>query len=71
MQQGTEAIYKDLYGEHWEEGMRYEAEKLAKGREEAKAKKEALGERQRKRGQSRKVALVTPTVFLDDYDPRY
>jgi hypothetical protein len=71
MEQGTETIYKNLYGEHWEEGMKYEQERLAKGREEARAKNEVLEERDRKKKESRKVQLLRPTVFLDDFDPRY
>lgn len=71
VEQGTETIYKNLYGEHWEEGMKYEQERLAKGREEARAKNEVLEERDRKKKESRKVQLLRPTVFLDDFDPRY
>ncbi len=71
MEQGTQAIYKDLYGEYWEEGMKYEQERLAKGREEARAKNEALEERDRKKREARKVPLVRPAVFLDDFDPRF
>ena len=71
MQQGTEAIYKDLYGEHWEEGKKLEEEKLARGQEEARVKKEALAERERKRVEERKVQMARPTEFLDDFDARY
>lgn len=51
--------------------MKYEQERLAKGREEARAKNEVLAERDRKKKESRKVQLLRPTLFLDDFDPRY
>lgn len=71
MEQGTVAIYKDIYGEHWQEGMRYENEKLAQGQEEARLKKAQFEASQRKRREMEKVSLTGTGVFLDDYDPRY
>lgn len=71
MDQGTEAIYKDLYGERWEEGMEYEKEKLARGREEARRKRMALEESVKKAEEREKVSLTGSGVFLDDIDPRY
>lgn len=71
MDQGTEALCKDLYGEHWAEGMRIEREKVAKaqaGRMRQLAELEA-GEARRR--EKTRVSLMGNGVYLDDFDPRY
>ena len=70
MEQGTQAVYKDLYGEHWEEGRRYEEERMERARAEARVKVEAVRERERKRRAGRKVEMVKG-VYMDDWDARY
>lgn len=73
LDQGTEAIYKDLYGEHWAEGMKCEQEKLAAAQRERQQLNSELAESARKRKEREKgmVSLRGTGVYLDDIDPRY
>ncbi|KAL8739215.1 MAG: hypothetical protein Q9181_000106 [Wetmoreana brouardii] len=71
MQEGTEAIYKDIYGAHWEEGARFEAARRADRQAEARRKNMALAESARKRQEEETVPLMGTGVYLDDFDPRY
>lgn len=71
MNQGTEAIYQDLYGEHWREGMRIEQEKLVKAQKERMEQVAALKESEAKRREKAKVSLTGNGVYLDDFNPRY
>lgn len=71
MQDGTDAIYKDLYGEHWKEGAQFEAARRVERQEEARRKNAALAESARKRKENKTVPLTGTGVYLDDFDPRY
>ena len=71
MQQGTVAIYKDIYGDKWEEGMKYEQQKLAERQQEHQRKQAQLEESARKRKEKEQVSLTGSGVYLDDFDPRY
>lgn len=71
MEQGTEAIYKDIYGEHWVEGMRIEGEKVVKGQKERMQQLQDLANSEAKRAEKLKVSLTGNGVYLDDLDPRY
>lgn len=71
LDQGTEAIYKDLYGEHWKEGMKYEKEKLEAAQKERRELNAEIAESARKRKENNTVSLRGTGVFLDDIDPRY
>lgn len=73
LDQGTEAIYKDLYGEHWAEGMKYEQEQLAAAQRERQQLNSEVAEsaRKRKEKEMEMVALRGTGVYLDDIDPRY
>ena len=73
LDQGTEAIYKDLYGEHWAAGMKYEQEKLAIAQRERQQLNADIEESARKRREREKelVSLRGTGVYLDDIDPRY
>ncbi|KAL8641342.1 MAG: hypothetical protein Q9228_001838 [Teloschistes exilis] len=71
MQEGTDAIYKDLYGEHWKEGAEFEAARRIERQEEARKKNAALAESARKRKENKTVSLTGTRVYLDDFDPRY
>lgn len=65
MQQGTEALYKSLYGPEWEEGARLESARTKQRQDEARRKQPALAV---------ESEVVSPTgtgVYLDDFDPRY
>lgn len=68
---GTENIYRDIYGDQWEEGMRYEQEKLMTAQEEARARRVELEASERKRKEQDRISLRHTGVYLDDYDPRY
>lgn len=71
MQHGTTAIYQDIYGEKWEEGMKYEQQKLAEKQQEHLLKQGQLEESARKRKEKENVSLTGNGVYLDDFDPRY
>ena len=73
LDQGTEAIYKDLYGEHWATAMKHESEKLAAAQRERQRQNAELEETARKRKEREKelVALRGTGVYHDDIDPRY
>ena len=71
MQNGTDRIYQDLYGSHWEAGKEYETERLMAKQAEARREKEELDRRRRLRVERQKVSLAPSTAFKDDFDPRY
>lgn len=71
MEQGTEALYKDLYGEHWVEGVRIEREKLIKAQKERMQQLAELEKSEAKRREKMKVSLTGNGIYLDDIDPRY
>ena len=71
MDNGTNAIYQDLYGIHWEEGRKYEGELLKVKQTEAGREARRLEDVRRRKEEARKVNLAPPIVFKDDYDPRY
>lgn len=71
MQEGTEAIYKDIYGPQWEEGAGFEAARRAERQAEARRKKAALAESEWERRENETVPLSGTGVYLDDFDPRY
>lgn len=71
MQEGTEAIYKGVYGQDWEEGAKFEASRTAQRQAEAWKEKTALAESERKRKESETVSLTGTGIYLDDFNPRY
>lgn len=71
MQDGTEAIYKGLYGPEWKQGAQFEAARTAQRQAEARRQQAVLAESERKRKESETVSLAGTGVFLDDLDPRY
>lgn len=74
LQASTDNMYKKLYGQHWEEGKKYELEKLARKQADHR-KREA--ELEKARGQlvssweKARVAVTHSGVYRDDVDPRY
>lgn len=71
MEQGTKATYQSIYGDKWEEGMKYEQEKLAERQREHQLKQAQLAESARKRKEKEQVSMTDSGVYLDDFDPRY
>ena len=71
MNQGTEQIYRDIYGLQWEEGMKYEQEKLMIAQDEAALRREELEASERRRTEQDRLLLEDKGLYLDDYDPRY
>lgn len=69
--QGTVALYKDIYGEMWEQGMEYEHEKLVAEQQDRKLRNIEWQESKRRREEKEKVALNGTGLYLDDFDPRY
>lgn len=70
MNQGTEVIYKSVYGDTWAEGMEYEQGRLKVAQAEAAQRQVELEASERKRREE-KVDMYGTGVYLDDYDPRY
>lgn len=73
MQEGTDKIYQSLYGQHWEEGKKYEMEKLAKLQADEKKGQVELAKTKRN-GNSWDVAKASCSgtgVYKDDWDPRF
>ena len=71
MDQSTVAIYKDIYGDNWEEGMKHEQAKLAADQQQHKLKQLELEEGARTRKEKETVSLTGNGVYLDDFNPRY
>jgi len=74
MQASTDRIYQSLYGEHWEEGKRYELEKLARLQADHQKKRAVLARKQKERKSSLRMSKGSITdngIYKDDYDPRY
>ena len=71
MRNGTDRMYQDLYGPHWEEGKHYEGELLRVKQAETRKAEEELRTSRQAREQARKVSLAPSTSFKDDWDPRY
>ena len=74
LQTSTDNIYKSLYGEHWEEGKKYELEKLAKMQNDEKRRQAELAQREHERltsWEEAHAAVTDPKLYKDDWDPRY
>lgn len=71
IQQSTVVLYKDIYGEMWEQGMEYEHEKLVAEQGDRKLRNIELEESKRRREEKKKVSLNGTGLYLDDFDPRY
>lgn len=74
MQASTDRIYQSLYGENWEEGKRYELEKLARLQADHHKKRAVLARKQKERKSSLRMSKGSITdngIYKDDYDPRY
>jgi len=73
MQAGTN-IYKKLYGRHWEEGKKYELEKLAKKQADHRIQQmefEAARAQHMSNWEKAHTAVTDSGVYRDDYDARY
>ena len=71
MQNSTDRLYMDIYGEHWQEGKKYQEEKLAANQSKERARLKELEQSMEARQKRNTVDLVGSQVFKDDYDPRY
>ena len=73
MQEGTDRIYQSLYGEHWEEGKKYEMEKLAEVQADEKKRQAELekSKRQSSFWEEAKASCSGTGVYKDDWDPRF
>ena len=69
MNASTDQIYVSLYGEHWEEGKKYELEKLVAKQADAREQQVALAESARKQRESDRV-MTNTGIYKDDCDPR-
>ena len=74
MQAGTDNIYRKLYGQHWEEGKKYELEKLSKKQSDYKRQQAELTAARAQHLSSwekSRAAVSDNGIYKDDYDPRY
>lgn len=74
LQASTDNIYKKLYGQHWEEGKKYELEKLARKQADHRKHEAELEEDRGQRINSwekARAAVTDSGVYKDDFDPRY
>ena len=71
MADATTQLYKDMYGDRWEEGRDFELKKLEKLQADQKRKNKELEEFERKVKERETISLKRGGVFLDDVDPRY
>jgi len=74
LQASTDNIYKKLYGQHWEEGKKYELEKLARKQADHRKHEDELEKAHGQRISSwekARAAVTDSGVYRDDFDPRY
>ena len=73
MQEGTDRIYQSLYGEHWEEGKKYEMEKLAKAQTDERRRQTEMVKTRRESNawDAAKASCSDTGVYKDDWDPRF
>ena len=73
MQEGTDRIYQSLYGQHWEEGKKYEIEKLASVQANEKKRRAELAKNKRtiSSWDAAKASCSGTGVYKDDWDPRF
>lgn len=73
MQESTDKIYQTLYGEHWEEGKKYEMEKLARVQADEKRRQADLAKTKRNSSswEAAKASWSGTGVYKDDWDPRF
>lgn len=63
MNEGTDEIYKDMYGDEWEEGKKYELEKLAALQAEHRRQEAAREEHERQVLERERIELKRGGVF--------
>lgn len=68
IQEGTEKIYKDMYGPEWKEVMQAEEEKLSALQADEAANKEMMARNERERGERKRIRLggVEAAGFVRD-----
>lgn len=73
MQEGTDKIYQSLYGQHWEEGKKYEMEKVAMVQANEKKRQEELAKNKGNGNywDAAKASCRGTGVYKDDWDPRF
>ena len=72
MDEGTDQIWKSIYGNDWEAGKAMEMQRLHERQMEAAKNEAELADSKRKRAESEKIVMKRDAgPYLDDYDPRY
>lgn len=73
MQEGTDNIYQSLYGQHWEEGKKFEMEKLAKVQADEKKCQAELAKTNKYKSNwdAAKASCSGTGVYKDDWDARF
>ena len=72
MDEGTDQIWKNMYGSEWEAGKTLEAQHLHERQARAAAAEAELAESRRKRAERERIPMKRDIgLYLDDYDPRY
>ncbi|KAL8675394.1 MAG: hypothetical protein Q9168_000225 [Polycauliona sp. 1 TL-2023] len=71
MQDGTETIYRNVYGSQWKQGAEFEEARTAEYQAEARKRLAAAADLMRKKEASETVSMMGTGVYLDDLNPRY
>ena len=71
LDQETDRIYKNIYGEQWEEGKKIEQAKLAEAQADQQALNKMLEVSEKVRKEDEKIPINSNGPFLDDTNPRY
>ena len=71
MRNGTDRIYQSIYGEHWQEGKKFEEQKLLLAQEAHRSQQDSRERNKELTTQKERADLMGNGIFKDDYDPRY
>ncbi|KAL8844548.1 MAG: hypothetical protein Q9176_001059 [Flavoplaca citrina] len=71
IQNGTEVIYRNLYGSQWEQGAKLEEAETARRQAESRDKIAAAADLMRKKKESETISMTGTDIYMDDWDPRY
>lgn len=71
IQDGTDVIYRNLYGSQWEQGAKMEEAETARLQAESRDKIAAAADLMRKKKESETISMTGTGTYMDDLDPRY
>ena len=72
MDEGTDQIWKSMYGSEWKAGKNMGTQRLYERQTKAASNEAELAESRRRRAESERISMRRDAgPYLDDYDPRY